>query len=74
MYFRFTMINRSAVVREWTETILPNYAVPTTLFDHQVDTMALIKQGRNVFLGKSTFIQFVLLCEFSTINDFTFIS
>ena len=46
------MIRSSAFVEEWSNTIVPNYAVPETLFVHQADAMALIKQGKNVFMGK----------------------
>ena len=40
-------------LKEWDEKIVPNYAVPTTLYEHQVDAMSLLKQGRNVFLGNN---------------------
>ena len=40
-------------LKEWDEKIVPNYAVPTTLYEHQVDAMSLLKQGRHVFLGNN---------------------
>ena len=39
------------IISEWSENVVPVHAVPQNLFSHQVDTMALVKEGRHVFLG-----------------------
>ena len=46
------MINREIIVQEWSEKVVPAHNVPEELFAHQIDTMALIKDKKNVFLGK----------------------
>ena len=46
------MIDRVSITTEWLQNVVPNYAVPETLYNHQKDAMSLIRQGRNVFLGK----------------------
>ena len=48
------MINRETIASIWAENIVPVHPVPTNLFPHQLDTMALLRDGRNVFLGKIT--------------------
>ena len=45
------MSHRSTITAEWLENIVPNYGVPQMLYDHQIDTMSLLKEGKNVFLG-----------------------
>ena len=45
------MINRELIVSEWSENVVPLHKVPQNLFPHQVDAMALIKDGNHVFLG-----------------------
>ena len=45
------MVDRSRIVKKWGENVVNNYDVPGTLFDHQLDSIALLQQGRNVFLG-----------------------
>ena len=45
------MINREEIAREWSENIVPVHNVPENLFPHQLDSMALIRQGKDVFLG-----------------------
>ena len=49
------MINRELVASEWSEKIVPAHNVPNSLFDHQLDAMALLKGGKHVFLGKNLF-------------------
>ena len=49
------MINRESINEEWAQKVVPIHQVPRKLFDHQLDAMALIKQGKNVFLGKNKF-------------------
>ena len=44
------MIEREQVLRDWSE-VLSNHPVPSNLRDHQIDAMALLKQGKHVFLG-----------------------
>ena len=46
------MVDREQVQHDWTE-VTKKYPVPTNLRDHQIDAMGLLKQGRNVFLGKN---------------------
>ena len=46
------MINTTTFDTIWTETIVPVYDVPKTLFKHQLDAMSLLFNGENVFLGK----------------------
>ena len=36
----------------WTDTVVPFFDVPATLFEHQADAMTLLRKQRNVFLGK----------------------
>ena len=45
------MINRELIASEWLDKVVPVHPVPQKLFDHQMDAMSLIKQGKNVFLG-----------------------
>ena len=45
------MIDREQVLRDWSR-VLSDYPVPSNLRDHQIDAMALLKQGKHVFLGK----------------------
>ena len=45
------MINTDVITSEWSENVVPVHAVPENLFPHQVDTMALVKEGKHVFLG-----------------------
>ena len=45
------MINSDRIISEWSENVVPVHAVPHNLFPHQVDAMALVKEGRHVFLG-----------------------
>ena len=45
------MVDRSRIIKEWGENVVTNYDVPSTLFAHQLDSIALLQQGRNVFLG-----------------------
>ena len=47
------MVDRESVLRDWA-IVRQNYPVPTNLHDHQIDAMGLLKEGRNVFLGKYT--------------------
>ena len=49
------MINRELVASAWSEKIVPAHNVPNSLFDHQLDAMALLKGGKHVFLGKNLF-------------------
>ena len=44
------MVDRSAIVQEW-ERVREMHHVPSTLYDHQLDAMSLIKERRHVFLG-----------------------
>ena len=65
------MIDRASIAREWSQNVVPNFAVPETLYDHQMDAISLLKQGKHVFLGsceiqyykiiKSTKIKVLLL-------------
>ena len=41
------------IIDSWN-TITEQYAVPKTLFKHQVDTIALLLSGENVFCGAPT--------------------
>ena len=45
------MIDRELINAEWAENVIPSHPVPQALFPHQVDAMALIKEGMHVFLG-----------------------
>ena len=45
------MINRQLIAEEWSEKVTPAYNVPKELFEHQLDAMALLKEGKHVFLG-----------------------
>jgi ATP-dependent helicase YprA (DUF1998 family) len=45
------MINRELISSEWSEKVVPVHPVPPDLFPHQLDSMALLREGRNVFLG-----------------------
>ena len=45
------MIDTGPLLRDWQE-VVANYPVPAQLYDHQVDAMALLKEGKHVFLGK----------------------
>ena len=47
------MVDRESILRDWA-IVRQNYPVPTNLHDHQIDAMGLLKEGRNVFLGKYT--------------------
>ena len=45
------MINQEIIVQELSEKVVPVHNVPEDLFAHQIDTMALIKDRKHVFLG-----------------------
>ena len=45
------MINRQLIAEEWSEKVTPAHNVPKELFEHQLDAMALLKEGKHVFLG-----------------------
>ena len=45
------MINRESIATEWREKVVPGYKVPNDLFEHQIDAMALLKEGKHVLLG-----------------------
>ena len=49
------MIDKSQALSDWAAVVL-DYPVPARLHDHQADAMALLKEGKHVFLGtnKST--------------------
>ena len=49
------MIDRSMMIADWQQNVVPKFAVPSTLYEHQVDAMSLVKAGKNVFLGKLNF-------------------
>ena len=50
------MINRESVASEWVEKVIPVHPVPQKLFDHQLDAMSLLLQGKHVFLGTHNII------------------
>ena len=35
----------------WTNTVVPFFNVPATLFEHQADAMTLLREKKHVFLG-----------------------
>ena len=45
------MLNRTSISNKWSQDIVVNYDVPKNLHDHQLDTIALLQQGKHVFLG-----------------------
>ena len=45
------MINRELIASEWSEKVVPLHNVPNDLFEHQLDAMALLNDGKHVFLG-----------------------
>ena len=45
------MINRQLIANEWRERVSPNHNVPVNLYDHQLDAMGLLHEGKHVFLG-----------------------
>ena len=47
------MNNCQVIIDSWN-TINEQYNVPKTLFKHQVDTIALLLAGENVFCGAPT--------------------
>ena len=49
--FPENMINRQLIAEEWSEKVTPAHNVPKELFEHQLDAMALLKEGKHVFLG-----------------------
>ena len=48
------MTNRENMCMEWALNVVPEYSVPETLFPHQIDAMASLKEGNHVFLGVPT--------------------
>ena len=52
--YTIKMLNRAYMQELWSETVTPFYNVPNTLFEHQADAMCLLRNHRNVFLGKSS--------------------
>ena len=45
------MTDRERTTAEWLESVVPLHPVPQVLFPHQLDAMALLKEGNHVFLG-----------------------
>ena len=56
------MVDRTQVLAEWADVVL-KHPVPSHLYDHQVDAMALLKEGKNVFLGKIFLMYLVLIYD-----------
>ena len=50
------MADRETIASDWASKVVPVHPVPEKLFDHQMDAMSLIKQGKNVFLGNSLLV------------------
>ena len=50
---QYNMVDRETIASDWASKVVPVHPVPEKLFDHQMDAMSLIKQGKNVFLGNS---------------------
>ena len=49
------MVDHSTIQQDWPD-IAKNHPVPTQLYDHQLDAMALLKERKNVFLGINKFL------------------
>ena len=60
------MINREVISEEWSEKVVPVHPVPPNLFPHQLDTMAFIKEGKNIFLG----ILSIVMIKNNCINEY----
>ena len=54
------MIDRGTTLHDW-QTVLQSHPVPPHLHDHQIDAMALLKQGKHVFMGNLDISYFITL-------------
>ena len=46
--------SQDAVIHDWI-AVCERYPVPRNLFQHQIDAMALLREGRHVLLGNIEF-------------------